>query len=89
MSRDLEAWSSCLLLSRDRKWELSASGSYLSVGERMGGGMREEGKEWREEKSDPNASLVPSLVPSPHAPHLPVRNGLVNKVKFLGLVTQK
>ena len=55
VSRDLEAWSSCLLLSRDRKWALSASGSYLSVGERMGGGMREEGKEWREEKSDPSS----------------------------------
>ena len=42
MSRDLdeEAWSSCLLLSRGRKWALSASGSYLSVGERMGGGVR-------------------------------------------------
>ena len=86
MSRDLEAWSSCLLLSRDRKWALSASGSYLSVGERMGGGMREEGKEWREEKSDP---IVTSLVTTPHALHLLVRNGLVNKVKFLGLVTQK
>ena len=48
MSRDLdeEAWSSCLLLSRGRKWALSASGSYLSVGERMGGGMR--GRRWGE-----------------------------------------
>ena len=55
MSRDLEAWSSCLLFSRDRKWALSASGSYLSVGEGMGGGMREEEKEWREEKSDPSS----------------------------------
>ena len=44
--RDLEeeVWSSCLLLSRDRKWVLSASGSYLRVGEGMegmeGGGER-------------------------------------------------
>ena len=42
VSRDLdeEAWSSCLLLSRGRKWALSASGSYLNVSERMGGGVR-------------------------------------------------
>ena len=60
-----EAWSSCLLLSRDRKWALSASGSYLRVGEGMGG--RAKGGRETDASTNPIAAYLPCTqsYPSP------------------------